>query len=168
MASGVKAKLFAMEIDRWRFLTGAFACAAAVTDASRALAAVPYQPASESPEAIQRSLLLAIVPFEDPRLAGLQPLVIAARIAAIFRLSSDAEYRAGLSAFGSLVRQSTGETFSQMPLDRARRVVDAWLTSRSIEQRRFISTVKALAMIAVYSDPAVWPAIGYAGPIQRT
>lgn len=154
-----------MELDRRRFLTGAFACAAAVTEASRALAAVPSAPSAAPPDAIQRSLLRAIIPFEDPQLGALRPEDVGARIGSIFQASSDASYRSGLAAFGAIVKQSTGESFSQLSLERARGVVDAWLTSPAVEQRRFMSTVKALAMVALYSDPTVWPAIGYAGPL---
>ena len=59
-----------------------------------------------------------------------------------------------------------GETrFTALPPEAQRAYFDLWRHSASIVKRSFPTTMKALVMMAVYSDEAMWRVIGYAGPL---
>ena len=56
--------------------------------------------------------------------------------------------------------------FVALPLDRQRQYFDLWRRSRFLLRREFHATSRSLVMIAAYSMDEVWPAIGYAGPLE--
>lgn len=109
----------------------------------------------------------ALLAFDDPAFAQVDVAHVEARIAAIANPLADPRYRAGLAAFDRAGPfPGFAVSFTSLSLSDARAVVQRWFDSDAVEQRAFIRDVKQLAMIAVYSDPAVWPAIGYAGPFE--
>ena len=55
--------------------------------------------------------------------------------------------------------------FSDLSADAQRAYFDLWRDSASVVKRAFHSGMKSLVMITVYSADAMWPAIGYAGPL---
>ena len=116
---------------------------------------------------VQSALLRALLAFDDPAFPGIDVAHVEARIAAIADPLADPRYRAGLLAFdrgGPF--PGGGATFASLALADARAVVQRWFDSDHVAERRFIRDVKQLAMIAVYSDQNVWPAIGYDGPFE--
>jgi hypothetical protein len=116
---------------------------------------------------VQRGLLRALLAFDDPAFPHIDVAYVEARIAAIADPLADPRYRAGLLAFDRAGPfPNGGASFASLALADARSVVQRWFDSDAVEQRRFIRDVKQLAMIAVYSDQSVWPAIGYAGPFE--
>jgi len=116
---------------------------------------------------VQRALLRALLAFDDPAFPRIDIAYVEARIAAIADPLADPRYRAGLLAFDRAGPfPGGGDSFAALALADARAVVARWFDSDAVEQRRFIRDVKQFAMIAVYSDPTVWPAIGYAGPFE--
>jgi hypothetical protein len=133
-----------------------------------ALAATDLPSPAPVPAAdVQRALLRALLAFDDPEFPRIDVAHVEERLAAIADPLADARYRAGLLAFDRAAASPGGAaSFSSLALTDARAVVRRWFDSDAVEQRRFIRDVKQLAMIAVYSDPAVWAVIGYAGPFE--
>jgi hypothetical protein len=138
-----------------------------VRSASALAATASPLPAPVPAEDVQRALLRALLAFDDPAFPRIDVAHVEARLAAIADPLADARYRAGLLAFDRAAPfPGGGASFAALALADARAVVQRWFDSDAVEQRRFVRDVKQLAMIAVYSDPAVWPAIGYAGPFE--
>lgn len=55
--------------------------------------------------------------------------------------------------------------FHQLPLETRRAYLGLWEHSASIVKRQFYSSMRSLVMVTTYSLDAVWPSIGYAGPL---
>lgn len=58
-----------------------------------------------------------------------------------------------------------GETFGRLSVARRRAYLSLWNRSEFLVRRQFHSSARALIMITAYSMDAVWPSIGYQGPI---
>jgi hypothetical protein len=59
--------------------------------------------------------------------------------------------------------QGTEARFSRLPLAARRHYLELWGGSAFVVRRQFYGSVKSLVMIAAYSHPAFWEAIGYGG-----
>ena len=55
--------------------------------------------------------------------------------------------------------------FVALPLDRQRAYLHLWRASGYSLRRQFHGSARALVMISAYSTEAMWPAIGYGGPL---
>jgi hypothetical protein len=138
-----------------------------VRSASALAAASSPSPEPGDAAGVQRALLRALLAFDDPAFPRIDVAHVEARIAKIANPLADPGYRAGLLAFDRAIPFPGGAaSFASLPLAGARAVVERWFDSDTVKQRQFIRSVKQFAMIAVYSDPVVWPAIGYGGPFE--
>jgi hypothetical protein len=63
--------------------------------------------------------------------------------------------------------QTTGAAgaFNGSPLAIRREYLDLWRASGFVVKRQFHASARSLVMISAYSMDAVWPAIGYGGPL---
>jgi hypothetical protein len=137
---------------RAAFIAGVAAVSATLRAASAALALPAI---TGDAEAAQRAIIAAILPFDDPTFAAHVDLErVISRIGALFAPLDDPAYRAAVLVIGSDQRG---------PAEAYR----AWFSGDDERRRRFALAAKSMAMIAVYSDAAIWPAIGYSGPVLR-
>jgi len=153
-----------VELDRWtrgRWIGALTAAVAAASTAGSALAADVAQTSATDPATILQALIRAMLAFDDPAFPAISLDEVQGRMLAVGNLLADPAYRAGLAAF-----DAGAGSFALLSLPDARRVTGAWLTSTNPQQRAFITTTKAVAMIALYSSPKMWPSIGYAGPFE--
>jgi hypothetical protein len=137
--------------SRAAFLAAVSAAAFSLRAASAALALPPDTTAAAADA--QRELLRVLLPFDDASFRALLSLdAVSARVEALFHPLDDPSYAGALVA---LTRETaTMET-----------AYHVWAEGGDPAKRRFTKAAKAVAMIAVYSDPAMWPAIGYGGPL---
>ena len=152
--------------SRRRWLGTALASATAATcGAAGALAAEVAQRSTSAPEAVLDALVRALLAFDDPRFPNVTPREIEERMSGVANLLANPAYRAGLSAFDASA-SAASKPFSELPLADARKTVAEWFESPVPQRRGFVSTTKTVALIALYSMPKAWPAIGYAGPFD--
>ena len=71
-----------------------------------------------------------------------------------------ASYTAFATAAGSA-------RFIELPVDRQRSYLEMWRQSGYVLRRQFHASARSLVLISAYSMDAMWPAIGYAGPLVR-
>jgi hypothetical protein len=73
------------------------------------------------------------------------------------------------AAFRTFIRQHAIDPrtarFHTLPLDTRRAYLRLWENSASIIKRQFYSSMRSVVMVTTYSMDAVWPSIGYAGPL---
>lgn len=158
-------------ITRGRWLAAATVAAAAVVRSASALAALepttPPGPDARPAGDVQRALLRALLAFDDASFPPIDVEHVEARIAVTGDPLANPKYRAAILALDRTGPFPGGAgSFTALSLADARTVVQRWFDSDAVAQRHFIRDVKKVAMIAVYSDPAAWPAIGYAGPFD--
>lgn len=70
-----------------------------------------------------------------------------------------------LRAFEPLHRACVGKRFSEADLGLARAYLSLWGDSAFLMRRRIYRAMRSMILVAAYSLPAHWPAIGYAGPL---
>ena len=70
-----------------------------------------------------------------------------------------------LRAYDALRRSGLGKRFSEADLKTARAYLALWGHSAFLMRRRIYRAVRSMILVAAYSLPAHWPAIGYDGPI---
>ena len=136
---------------RTAFIAGIAAAATSLKAASAAFAAAPREGDAEG---AHRALISAILPFDDPTFGSHVSVErVTARVDGLFSPLADPSYRAAVLALedGASVAES----------------LEAWFYGDDVARRRFAVAAKAMAMIAVYSDDAIWTAIGYTGPVLR-
>jgi hypothetical protein len=155
--------------SRRRWLAALAAASAAACSAGNAFAAELCQASTLDSQLVLQALVKAILPFDDPKFPDVRPTDVERRLIGVANLLADPGYRAGLAAFersGSSAPAPVSAPFSTLSLSDARLVVAQWFASPIAERRAFVSTTKAVAVIALYSMPQVWPAINYAGPFD--
>lgn len=72
---------------------------------------------------------------------------------------------ADLRAFHALRPQPGGARFSSAEISLARGYLALWGHSEFLMRRRIYRAVRSMILVAAYSLPAHWPAIGYDGPL---
>lgn len=70
-----------------------------------------------------------------------------------------------LRAYDALLRTGLGKRFSEADLKSARAYLSLWGRSAFLMRRRIYRALRSMILVAAYSLPAHWPAIGYDGPI---
>lgn len=68
-------------------------------------------------------------------------------------------------AFHSLLPRPVGTRFSGAEIQLARGYLALWGRSEFLMRRRIYRAVRSMILVAAYSLPAHWPAIGYEGPL---
>jgi hypothetical protein len=76
---------------------------------------------------------------------------------------------ADIASFATFTREHQLEPatsrFRDLPADVQRAYFTLWQNSASIVKRQFHDALRSLVMMTTYSLDAVWPSIGYAGPL---
>jgi hypothetical protein len=70
-----------------------------------------------------------------------------------------------LRAYEQQHRAGLGKRFSEADLAMARAYLSLWGDSAFLMRRRIYRAVRSMVLVAAYSLPTHWPAIGYAGPL---
>jgi hypothetical protein len=69
------------------------------------------------------------------------------------------------AAYAALAITPDGARFVALPLDRQRAYLNLWRASAYSLRRQFHASARSLVMISAYSSDAMWPVIGYDGPL---
>lgn len=138
-----------------------------------------------APAAIE-TRLVSMFPIEtEPRFLGLQRALLLFDHVELFPIASaplvsaEEEARGGESAdtsaelaadgpaYEAFARAHAvdGKRFVELPPDAQRAYFDLWGHSAWIVKRSFHASMRALVLMTVYSDEAMWRVIGYEGPL---
>lgn len=69
------------------------------------------------------------------------------------------------AAYAALAITPDRARFVALPLDRQRAYLNLWRGSAYSLRRQFHASARSLVMISAYSTEAMWPVIGYGGPL---
>ncbi|MFK5978149.1 MAG: hypothetical protein QM488_04620 [Rhizobiaceae bacterium] len=76
--------------------------------------------------------------------------------------------KAGIKYFDAGPKENfNGKFFTELTDEEARRFCDIWADGEGDAQRGLAMGLKKLLGLAYWSNPAVWPALGYDGPYSR-